>query len=388
MQQKRFKVSFRSLIQQIVFVFLLVMNVYPQQQNSGIAFHPLRSLEPSRQMLLWEKLLMYGDEWYLTAEAQQVADNILIYQRNSGGWPKNIDFFCSINDAEKKELIEYSNEPFATIDNGASYTQLYFLARMIRATYDQRYVLSFLKGFDYLIKAQYPNGGWPQFYPLRKGYYSHITYNDDAMIGVMSLLRDVAENSPEFAFLDTDRRQQAQKAVEKGIECILKTQVKVNDTLTAWCAQYDEKTLKPAKARSYELPSLSGKESVGIILFLMGVENPSSQVIDAIQSAVAWLDKVRIDGIRVVKQPNSKSPRGFDKIVISDSKAPPLWARFYRIGSNEPFFSDRDGKIYDNLSEISAERRNEYGWLGDWPWELLTNYYPLWQQKWAPVQMF
>ena len=52
---------------------------------------------------------------------------------------------------------------------------------------------AFRRGLDYLLKAQYPNGGWPQFYPLRNGYWSHITYNDDAMAGVLELLRDVAD---------------------------------------------------------------------------------------------------------------------------------------------------------------------------------------------------
>jgi PelA/Pel-15E family pectate lyase len=116
----------------------------------------------------------------------------------------------------------------------------------------------------------------------------------------------------------------------------------------------------------------------------MEIENPSSETIRAVQGAIVWLEQVKITGIRVMEQPDSRSPTGFNKIVITDPAATPIWARFYLIGSNKPFFSDRDGRIYYNLSEISSERRNEYGWLGYWPQKLLERLYPQWQQKWAP----
>ena len=73
----------------------------------------------------------------------------------------------------------------STIDNDATYTQMRYLARVFTATRLTRFQAAFRRGLDYLLKAQYPNGGWPQFYPLRDGYWSHITYNDDAMVGVL-----------------------------------------------------------------------------------------------------------------------------------------------------------------------------------------------------------
>ena len=69
---------------------------------------------------------------------------------------------------------------------------------------------------DYLLKAQYPNGGWPQFYPNLNGYYKHITFNDDAMIGVMKLLRDVAAGKPVYAFVDEARRRSRRVQWKKG----------------------------------------------------------------------------------------------------------------------------------------------------------------------------
>ncbi len=89
-----------------------------------------------------------------------------------------------------------------------------------------------------------------------------------------------------------------QSAVKRGISCILKTQVKQNKKLTAWCAQYDAKSLKPAKARAYELPSLSGGESVGILRFLMRLPNPDKKIIAAVKEGVEWFKKVKIEGYK------------------------------------------------------------------------------------------
>lgn len=241
--------------------------------------------------IAWADAQNKADEWYASAEALRIADNVVIYQRDSGGWPKNIDMGKPFDEAERPVLLAHKKETDSTIDNGATYTQLSFLARVYTKTQRGRYRESFLKGLDYLFNAQYPNGGWPQFYPDLSGHYKHITYNDDAMIGVMKLLRDVAAGNPNYAFVDDARRARAASAVEKGIECILKTQVVENGRKTVWCAQHDEVTLAPAAARKYEVVSLSGGESVGIVRFLMSIKDPSPDVIDAIESAIAWFEQ-------------------------------------------------------------------------------------------------
>ena len=85
------------------------------------------------------------------------------------------------------------------------------------------------------------------------------------MVGVLELLRDIVQRKPDFGFLGDADRARAQQAIDKAVECILRTQVMQDGKLTVWCAQHDEVTLAPAKARAYELPSLSGNESVGIV---------------------------------------------------------------------------------------------------------------------------
>lgn len=329
----------------------------------------------------WWASLAQQEQWYGSPEAIRIADNLLLYQFPSGGWPKNIDMADELDEAAKQQLKAINHLDSSTIDNSATYTQLRYLARVYRATTLARFKDSFIRGLDYLLRAQYANGGWPQFFPLRQGYYSHITFNDDAIIGVMNLMRDIGEEKADFSFIDEARKEKAGRAVAKGIECILKCQIKVNGNLTAWCAQHDEHDFTPAKARTYELPSVSGEECVGIVEFLMGIEAPTNEIITSVQSAVEWFNKAKIYGIKVVEVSDALGPEGRNRVVVKDTAAPPIWARFYELGTNRPFFCSRDGiKRYD-LSEISYERRNHYSWLGYWPQRLLGKDYPEWAKR-------
>ena len=90
--------------------------------------------------------------------------------------------------------------------------------------------------------------------------------------------------------ISEEMRLRAKEAFDKGIECILRTQIIVDGQPTVWCAQHDEFTLAPANARSYELASFSGTESVGITMLLMDIENPSKKIIGAVNGAIAWFE--------------------------------------------------------------------------------------------------
>jgi len=290
-----------------------------------------------------------------------------------------------LSDDTKTALLKQKSEVDSTIDNGATYTQLKYLARVYGAKADDRYKQAFINGVEYLLKAQYANGGWPQFFPLHHGYYTHITYNDDAMTGVLGLLRDIAKKKSPYGFVDDALRVRASTAVDRGVEVILKTQVVVDGKLTVWCAQHDEVTFKPAAARAFEPVSLSGLESVGIVRFLMKIEHPSQRVIDAIESAVAWFEKTRINGYRWQETPTAN---GFDRELIRDANSGPLWARFYEIGTNRPIFAGRDSVIRYDVSQIEAERRNGYRWYTDEPERLLKVDYAIWRAKLSmPVEL-
>ena len=339
------------------------------------------SISAQRADIRWNAILKQPSHWYATSDALRIADNVLLYQRNSGGWPKNIDMAAALSDREREQLVKQKGATDSTIDNGATYTQLVFLAKVHELQPRSSHREAFLKGFDYLLKAQYNNGGWPQFYPDLSGYYRHITFNDGAMIGVMKLLRDVAKQKPAYSFIDEERRAKAEKAVQKGIECILKTQMIIDGHRTVWCAQHDEVTLKPAPARTYELVSFSGLESVDIVRFLMSIPKPSATVVEAIEGAVTWFQKSQLNGIRWVEKQDSSKPEGTDRVVVNDPNAPPLWARFYELNTNRPIFVGRDGVVKYDVAAIEHERRNGYAWYVEEPAKLLNKDYPEWRKK-------
>jgi len=341
---------------------------------------PKESVRP----ISWGRCLAQKPEFYAGDEGVRIADNVLLYQRSTGGWAKGIDMARVLSDSDKARLRTGKDRQDSILDNGATHTQIRYLARVYDATRLERFKRGFLNGVDYLLKAQYPNGGWPQRYPNPRGYSRYITFNDNAMIGAMSVLRDIAEKKPGYKFVDEGRRRKAKETVRKGIECILRCQIVVNGRRTAWCQQHDEKTLEPRPARIYEKVSICGGESVGIVKFLMSIDNPTVEIIQAIQGAVAWFDRAKLTGIRQINKPDD-SERGYDKVVIKDATAPPIWARFYQIGTNRPIFCGRDGKIKDTLAEIEHERRTGYSWYGRGPAELLAKDYPAWQKKWAPA---
>jgi PelA/Pel-15E family pectate lyase len=311
------------------------------------------------------------DEWYAGEEGRRIAANVLSWQSDLGGWPKNVNTASPCPRGAKRS---------PTFDNGATTDELRFLARAFGATGDVKAKQAIERGVDYILAAQYPTGGWPQFHPPGPQYHRHITFNDGAMVRILELLRETFSN-PRFAFLDAKRRRSAEVAFRGGIQCILKCQVRVNGELTAWCAQHDEVTLEPRGGRAFEPASISGCESVGIVRLLMSLEDPSPDIALAIESAVTWFRKAALTGIRVEIAKDRRAPGGEDKVVLPDASAPPIWARFYEIESNRPLFADRDGVVEYDLSAIGHERRNGYAWYGNWPAALIEKDYPAWKRK-------
>lgn len=319
------------------------------------------------------------DEWYGSEESVKIAENVLLYQRDAGGWPKNTAMHKSLAEPEKAKINDDKGLNDAIFDNSATTTEMKFLARMYNKTKNQDYKDSFNRGLGFILDAQYENGGWPMFWPLRKGYYTHITFNDNAIVNILEILRDIKDCDPLFSSITTQENfRQAEKAYTKGIEIILKTQIKVNGKPTVWCAQHDEHTLLPASARTYELPSFSGGESVGIILFLMEIPDPSPAIIRSVEDAVKWLNEHRIKNTRWDFFTNSEGQR--DRRIVEDPKAGDMWARFYDLETEEPFVCDRDGIKKKTIEEIGHERRNGYSWYTNAP-QVVIDKYPDWSAR-------
>ena len=317
--------------------------------------------------------------WYGSEESVRVAENILLYQRDAGGWPKNIEKHLPLTEEERKKVLTDKKLNDAIFDNSATTTEMRFLEKMYVKVPDKRYRESFNRGLRFILDAQYENGGWPMFWPLRKGYYTHITFNDNAIVNILRLLRDINEKKYNFSLItDTSLLSRSQRAYRLGIECILKTQIIAGGKPTVWCAQHDEVTLKPAAARSYELPSFSGSESAGIVLLLMEIPEPSPEVIRAVTGAVEWFDAHRLKNTRWEYFVNEQGQR--DRRIVHDPAAGDMWARFYDLETGEPFVCDRDGIKKKKLEEIGYERRNGYSWYTDAP-AVLQEKFREWQMR-------
>lgn len=329
---------------------------------------------------------------YDLAELRMTADTVLAYQFPSGGWPKNHQWQRRDVDgreqAERAKLREAmrSTGIGSTIDNDATSQEIVFLAKMYALTRDSRYLKSFVDGINFIINCQYANGGWPQFWPSRGSgydhvapYADHITFNDDAMVNVMKLLRDVAEAKSPFDMpeLDGDLRSRSRKSFDKGVRCVLDCQIRKDGKLTVWCQQHDEVTLSPAPARAYELPSFTAHgETVDILMLLMDLPNPSDEVKTSIKAGVEWLEAHALRGVDFEYFTNEDGKRD-RRIVQTGDSSIVNWARYYDLETERPFYCDRDGiKRYD-FSEVGYERRNGYSWIGDSPLRVIKRY-----QKW------
>ena len=198
------------------------------------------------------------------------------------------------------------------------------------------------------------------------------------MVNVMELLRQIVGKKAPYTYVPDSICQRARTAFDKGVECILNTQVVINGKPTVWCAQHDEHTLAPAKARAYELPSLSGAESDEIVILLMSLPHPSPRVIASIEHAIEWFKASKIEGIKQESFTNSEGKKDFRMVPCTD--CPPLWARFYTLEDNRPFFCDRDGVKKFDISEIGHERRNGYSWYNDGGLKVLKKY-EQWKKK-------
>jgi PelA/Pel-15E family pectate lyase len=323
---------------------------------------------------------------YKPTDIKKIADNVLLFQKTNGGWPKNYDMLAILT-PEQREAVEASRRDTnaTNFDNGATHSQVLYLAKAYLRTGDNRYKEACLRGLDFILSAQYPNGGWPQSYPDTSGYRKYITFNDGAMIGVMEVLEAIVQDKPFFSFVDNKRRQKVKAAFEKGVSCILKTQIRDNGILTAWCQQHDNVNFLPRSARSFELASTCNQEGAEVVLFLMSIEHPTKEIITSVESAVKWFEKSRIFGIRVksVRAPKKEyryHTTSIDRVVVEDRKAPPIWARFYELGTDRPLFSNRDGKPVYSLAEVDRERRTGYVWYTYAPEEVLKDY-PAWRKK-------
>jgi len=317
--------------------------------------------------------------WFGGDEAKQLADVILSFQTPSGGWSKHMGF--SRGPRKPGMLWTSQNEPgepahyVATFDNGSTTSEMDLLAGVWLATKREDCKTGFIKGLNFIFAAQYPNGGWPQVYPVEGKYHDDITFNDDAMTHVLELLQGITDNDPRYIFLDDFQRQQAAKSLATGLTCVLKAQIVQNGRKTVWCAQHDALTLQASPARLMEPATLSGLESAHILKFLMTINHPTPEVVACIESGLKWFEAAKITGEGKTKV-NGKTDYEPDATATEVR-----WARFYNLTNSQPVFPGRDGIVYATFAEMAAQNHVGYDYYTSLPGSIVTNG----QKKWRKL---
>lgn len=330
---------------------------------------------------------------YAGAGANAIAREIVSFQIPSGGWGKNIKRTGAIrlvgqsytSDAVNPDSASNADWHFVgTIDNDATITEIRYLAKVQAAQETNRssFRASASRGIAYLLAAQYPNGGWPQVYPLVGGYHDGITLNDDAMLNVIVLLGDIGNSAdPAFAFVDASLRTRCREAASRGIAWLVANQVTINGRKSAWGQQHDPLTRAPTAARAYEMEAISSAESARILAYLMTMPNPDAGMRNAVHGGVQFLQASRIAG------------KAWSKGVLSDKASSSIWSRFYDLGLYNPGASTLDGRvkplfgdrpdahdstsyglIFSSVAAVSAERRKGYAQYNTAPVAVLKTY--------------
>ncbi|AWH19487.1 pectate lyase [Stenotrophomonas sp. ZAC14D2_NAIMI4_7] len=317
---------------------------------------------------------------------RQIADNLLLLQRRSGGWPVNQDPLRVLDGAAREAARVAQDEPGGSFDNRTTYTQVDYLAEAFARSGDTRYRDAALRGLDFILDQQIETcGGWPHSVPARTDYHDRITFADDVTSGVLTTLRQV-QTAPRFAFVDATRRARVASAVQRGDACLLRLQVRQHGQPTIWAGQYDAATLQPAPGRKFELAALVTDESVGVVRYLMSIPDPSPQTVQAIEGAFAWFQANALHGLRLqtVDAPaeqfaHHRSTQ--DRQLLADPGAPPLWGRFHDLADNTVVLADRQGQRLQTYAQVGRERRTGYHWYGTWPQALLDRDAPAWRAR-------
>ncbi|MGA1981994.1 MAG: pectate lyase [Acidobacteriaceae bacterium] len=334
--------------------------------------------------------LRHPDDYYATAPARHIADVVVSFQTPGGGWSKNMGFSGALRlpgqpyAANNLNVVNIQPNDFdlpkdpkwnyvSTLDNDATNTELHFLAKVqvsLAGKEGDAYRASFIKGIHYLLNAQFPNGGFPQVWPLEGGYHDAITFNDNAVSESAETLSDVAEAKPGYDFVPAELRKQAAAAVDRALQCILASQTVIDGKKTIWPQQEDALTLAPVSARNYEPGALAASESADLLEYLMSLPNPSKELVASIQAGVTWLKDHEIFGFEYSGGRGDANGR----TLKPKEGAGPIWSRYYSIPAQKPIFGDRDETLHDDVNDLSLERRNGYAWYSNGEQKTVDDY--------------
>ncbi len=289
-----------------------------------------------------------GDRRYLDA-AKEAAEALVYGQLKSGGWRNHVDFTPKAAEAGLYRNGKAKGPNSSSLDDGQTQSALRFLALADKAMGFQNAAIheSVQIGFDALLAAQYPNGGFPQVWtgqvPTQKvikanypdyewrtegrvkNYWDMYTLNDNTTGYIAQALLDASRVYQEPRYLE---------ALKKLGDFLILAQMP--DPQPGWAQQYNY-AMQPIWARKFEPPGVSGDETQEAIetLMLIYIETKDKKYLDPIPKALAWLRKSVLPGN--------------------------LLSRYYELKTNRPLYMERQGEKY-SLTYDDSRLPSHYGW--------------------------
>lgn len=264
-----------------------------------------------------------GEPRYLEM-AEEIADALAVIQTESGGWPSRARLSQPPGPGVRSDL-----------DDNRSQSTIRFFVELVAAGADERHREVMQRGLDFLLEAQYPSGGWPQYYPPaedQNNYQRYHTINDATIPDCMRTLMVAYRLLGEQEYLD---------AVIRAADWLLV--VRLPDA--AWAQQYYDDFVSgplipnhPAPARWFEPMAITAGESVSVVSVLTDV----------------WLET----GDERYVEPFGEVQEWYERSRLEDGR----WARFYALHTNRPLYCTPDRIITYSDENL----RPGYAWKGTW----------------------
>jgi PelA/Pel-15E family pectate lyase len=326
---------------------------------------------PSIGMVYLEAYEATGDTLFLNG-AVEAARALVWGQLASGGWDYRIDF-----DAEESKKWHYRRDVEAgdketgkrrnrtTLDDNNTQSAFQLLMRVDKVLdfKDAEIHNAVMYGLDALLKAQYPNGSWPQRYEEfpqaadfsvnqarypqtwsrtfpEARYYNFYTFNDNSIADIMGMMAEAYHTYDDARYID---------AAKRGGEFMILAQMP--EPQPVWAQQYNL-DMEPSWARKFEPPSVTGGETFGIMKALLDVyvETGDEKFLAPIPRALVWAKRSLLPDGRLARfyELKTNTPLYFTKddyvLTYDDSNMPTHYA--FKVSGNR---IERIEKYYDQI---------------------------------------
>jgi hypothetical protein len=304
-----------------------------------------------------------GDRYYLEA-ARRVAHAYAAGQLCSGGWDYSIEF-----DPAKRKQFAYRADNncggggVTSLDDNVTQAAIRYVMRVDRElNFEDKKVHEAAEfALSQLMKAQYPNGAWPQRYrefpdpakfPVKRAsypeswarkwpgpnYQDHYTFNDNSIVDMIDTMLEAARIYRDPAYL---------ASAEKGGEFILLSQMP--DPQPAWAQQYDA-GMHPAWARIFEPPSVTGGESQGVMRMLLVLyrETGDRKYLEPIPRALRYFKNSVLKPEQVPerrRRGSAATSAGGTDLGNWKRGGGIVLARFYELKTNRPLYITKGTRV-------------------------------------------